>query len=201
MRAARWLQIKARFGRVLMAVLILSAAAGVIWFRRQASDTSEPAPPELPAGDSKAEMVIRDFRHVETRMDRTIWVLEAKEAEIFENKASMNNVKVTWYGEPGMVSVVATCDEGILYLKTQDALLQGNVRLARTDGSVLVTDLLYWTNSLKLLKSGGPVVITTPSFTFRAKRLKADLEQQKFQIEGDVKGEILGSALRGRSPS
>lgn len=201
MKAARWLEVKARAGRVLMALLIVSAAAGLLWYRRQASQSGPPLPEDIPISDRKAEMVTRDFRHVETRMDRTIWILEAKEAMIYENKTKLWTVKITWYGEAGSVPVVVTSDEGVLLFKSMDAVLTGKVRLERADGSVLTTDELQWSNSVKMLRSRGPVLITTPTFTFQGDRLEADLEQQKFRIDGQVQGDFKGGSARPHLPS
>jgi hypothetical protein len=111
--SSRWLRLKAAAGRVLLAALVVSVVASVFWYRHVADQDQQAAPTVLPTNDSKAEMVTRDFRHVETRMDRTIWVLESDRAEIFEDQARLHAVKVTWYGEPGEIPMVITSAEGL----------------------------------------------------------------------------------------
>ena len=96
-------------------------------------------------------MVTRDFRHVETRMDRTVWVLEAKRAEIREQKARLTAVKVTWFGEPGALPVVITSDAGRIDFEKRNAELSGRVRAERADGAVLETERLVFDDRRKLL--------------------------------------------------
>lgn len=201
MRATRWLHIKARAGRVLLALLIASVVASVFWFRRLSDEEQQQAPIGIPVSSSKAEMVTRDFRHVETRMDRTVWILESAQAEIFENRARLQKVKITWFGEPGEVSVVITSAEGLVDFKNRKAELRGDVRLERADGAVLTTEEIFWNDRKKLLRAPSPVQITTPDFTIRGQSLGADLATEHITIKGRVNGEIRGGSLVTPQPS
>ena len=201
MSATRWLRIKANAGRVLLACLAVSVVAGVIWFRRLTVEDQQLAPAGLPVNDSKAEMVTRDFRHVETRMDRTVWVLESARAEIFEDRASLHTVKITWYGEPGEVTVFITSTEGTVDFRDRKAELRGDVRLERADGAVLSTEEIFWDDKSKLMLAPLPVVITTPSFTVRGESLAANLKTERITLRGRVNGEIRGGSPVKPRPS
>ena len=190
MSATRRLRVKTHAGRALLACLVLSVVAGVFWYRRLAVDDQPQAPAGLPANDTKAEMVTRDFRHVETRMDRTIWVLESARAEMYEDKASLHGVKVTWYGEPGEVTVVITSAEGNVDFRDRVAELRGNVRVERADGAVLHTEKLFWNDRTKVLLAPLPVAIATPTFTFQGDSLNANLATERITLRGRVRGEI-----------
>jgi LPS export ABC transporter protein LptC len=199
--ASRWLRIKARAGRVLLAALVVSVALSVYWYRRMAGEGQPQAPASLPANDTKAEMVTRDFKHVETKMDRTIWILESERAEMFDERASLHTVKVTWYGEPGDVTVVITSAEGAVDFKQRTAELSGKVRVARADGAVLSTEQMFWDEKTKSLRAPLPVVITTPSFTFRGEGLDGDLAAERITLKGRVHGEIRAGSLGPGGPS
>ena len=201
MSATRWLRIKARAGRVLLACLVVSVVASVFWFRRLTVEDQQQAPAGLPVNDTKAEMVTRDFRHVETRMDRTVWVLESARAEIFEDKAILHTVKITWYGEPGEITVVITSAEGTVDFRNRKAELRGDVRLERADGAVLSTEEIFWDDKSKLLRAPSPVVITTPNFTVRGDSLAANLKTERITLRGRVQGEIRGGSLVKPRPS
>lgn len=201
MSATRWLRIKAHAGRVLLACLVVSVVASVFWFRRLTVEDQQQAPPGLPANDTRAEMVTRDFRHVETRMDRTVWVLESARAEIFEDNVSLHTVKITWYGEPGEVTVVITSKEGTVDFKHRKAELRGNVRLERADGAVLSTEEIFWNDKKRLLRAPLPVLITTPNFTVRGESLLANLKTERITLSGPVNGEIRGGSLVKPRPS
>lgn len=197
----RWLRLKTHAGRVLLVCLVVSVVASVTWYRRLAVDEQHQAPAGLPANDSKAEMVTRDFRHVETRMDRTIWVLESARAEIFADRANLNTVKVTWYGEPGEITVVITSTEGTVDFKNRRAELRGDVRVERADGAVVRTEVLFWDEKTKLMRAPSPVVITTPNFTFQGESLDASLAVEHITLRGRVRGEIRATSLVPSRPS
>ena len=201
MSATRWLRIKANAGRILLASLILCAVASVFWYRRMTGDEQQQAPKGLPTNESNAEMVTRDFRHVETRMDRTIWVLEAARAEMSGDQARLTKVKVTWYGEPGEITVVITSANGLVDFKQRKAELHGAVRIERADGAVLQTEEIYWDEKTKYLAAPLAVVITTPGFTFQGVKLDANLATEKIILHGRVRGEIRGGSPVKARPS
>ena len=201
MSATRWLRIKAHAGRVLLACLVVSAVASVFWFRRLPVGDQQQAPAGVPVNDTKAEMVTRDFRHVETRMDRTVWVLESDRAELFEEKANLHKVKITWYGEPGDVAVVITSAEGTVDFRQRKARLLGNVRLERADGAVMSTEEILWNDKRKVLRAPSPVVISTPNFTVRGESLVARLRNERITLRGKVNAEIRAGSLVKSRPS
>jgi LPS export ABC transporter protein LptC len=201
MRTARWLRLKARAGRLLLAILIVAAGAGILWYRLLPVEIEPEVPAGPPTGDSKADMVTREFRHVETRMDRTLWVLESAQAEIFEQQARLRSVKILWYGESGMTPIVITSEEGFVDFKKRYATLSGKVRVERADGAVLRTESLVFDEGRKLLRAPQPLTIDTPDFTLRGERLDANLSTQHIKLRGPVLGEIRGGALSHPRPS
>ena len=68
-----------KYGRlILLAAIIMAAGGGGLWFTHVQGNRPAPPPlPDSPMIESKAQMVTRDFRHEETRLDRTVWILEA----------------------------------------------------------------------------------------------------------------------------
>lgn len=201
MKEHRRLRLQARAGRIILAAVVLSAAAAVVWYRSLPREEGRTTPPALPAADGRAEMVTRDFRHAETRMDRTVWVLEAERAEVTGDAARLHAVKITWYGEPGDVPVVVTSRAGRVNLRTQNAVLLGAVRLERADGSALETERLSWNGARRTLRAPRPVRITTRSFTFQGGNMVANVGKQRVKIGGAVQGDILAGAATfgGRS--
>lgn len=201
MSTANRLRLKAGAGRVLLALLIASAAGGVFWFRGLPDDVEPPPPDDAPSADKRADMVTRDFRHVETRLNRTVWILESAQAEIFEETARLQSVKITWYGKEGALPVVITSATGDVDFRKRKAALAGAVRVERADGAVLLTERLLWDEGRKHLRAPLPVVITTPTFTFEGQRFDANLETEQFLIHGGVRGDIRVGVVAPPQPS
>jgi LPS export ABC transporter protein LptC len=193
MNAAGGQRVRRVARRLLLAVLIGAAAGGVLWFRGLERREAPEAPSAGTAPPTGAEMVTRNFRHAETRLDRTIWVLEAAEAVVRGEQAQLTAVKITWYGEPGAVPVVITSDAGRIDFRNRSALLTGGVRMARADGAVLETERLSYDEGRKLVQAPSAVLITTPTFTFRGTGLSADVERRVVRLDGRVEGEIRGA--------
>jgi len=192
--------LRAGIGRVLLAAIIVSAVAGVLWYRRLAQESGPAAPPPGPP-ESSAEMVLRDFRHVESRMDRTVWVLESKRAEVTGDVAKLSTVKITWYGDdPRQLPVVITSSRGEVNLRTSNAILAGKVRLVRSDGASLVTRRLVWNNRRRELRAPFHVLIRTPDLRFRGGSMVADLERQSMRLTGSVRGTV-GGRPAGPAPA
>ena len=201
MNAAGGQRVRTAARRLLLATLVVAAAAAVLWFR--GLDRGEtPAPPaaETEAPDG-AEMVTRDFRHVETRMDRTIWVLEASRAVVRGETAQLTAVKITWHGEPGTVPVVITSDAGRVDFEKRNAELSGRVRAERADGAVLETERLVFDDRRKLLQAPQSVRITTRDLSFSGSSLTANVGNRNVRLDGRVAGEIrvAGAVVPGNS--
>lgn len=191
MRARRPLRMSQRVGRVLLVCLLLAAGGGVLWYRHLAEDVVPEAPPLVPDNDTKAQMVTRDFRHVETRLDRTIWVLEARKAEVFEDDARLKTVKITWYGEEeGQLPVVITSATGQVNFRNHDAVLDGEVRIVRADGARLSTEHLFWTDAEKTLRAPQEVLIESDTLTIRGETMLANLKERWIRLSRQVRGEI-----------
>lgn len=201
MRAAHRLRLKAGAGRVLLALLVASAFGGVYWFRSLPEDVDLPPPDDASSADKRADMVTRDFRHVETRLNRTVWILESAQAEVFEETARLKTVKITWYGKEGAPPVVITSATGDVDFRKRAAALSGAVRVERADGAVMETERLLWDERRKHLRAPLPVVITTPTFTFEGKRFDANLETEQFLIHGGVRGDIRVGVVAPSQPS
>jgi LPS export ABC transporter protein LptC len=194
-------RLRARIGSVLLAVIILSAAGGVLWYRRtMREEGTAAAPPAGPRNSSKAQMVTRDFKHVEMRMDRVVWILEAKQAEMFEDTARLSAVKITYYGEKsGQAPVVITSRRGVVSLTKHDADLSGDVRAVRADGATLETDRLVWEDAEKTLTAPTAVTIRSRRMTLRGDKMWANVTGQWVKVSGGVRADVIPprDAVRG----
>ena len=187
MTIRRYRAVRKYIGGFLLLFIGASVLGSVIYFRRQGGvkETSAPLP-----GPSRieegAQMVTRDFRHVETRMNRTRWILEASVAEIYEETALLKVVKITYYGDSEEPTII-TGRRGRINLTKWDAVLRGNVRAVRPDGTVLETARVYWDNGKQILRAPLPVKIRSDKLDIKGNRMIANVTKKNVRITGRVK--------------
>jgi LPS export ABC transporter protein LptC len=173
-------------GRLLLGLIAVTAVASVLWFRSLEGEVGTgQLPPSAPVIDSRAQMITRDFRHVETRMNRTAWILEAAVAEIFEKKARLQRVKITYFGRDDK-PVIVTGRRARVDLGSWNAELFGDVRIVGYDGSILKTRRLVWDNRSQRLKAPWPVKIRSRHLDVTGRRMVADVGKQLVRIIGRV---------------
>jgi len=189
-----YLVIRKYGGPALLGVIAVTAVATLLWFRslegEMAGGVPAPAPPVI---DSLAQMLTRDFRHVETRLNKTVWILEAAVAEIFEKKARLMRVKLTYFGK-NEEPVVVTGRRALVDLEKWDAELFGDIRVVGSDGSVLKTSRLVWDNRAQRLSAPWPVKYRSERLDIRGRGMTADLKNQKIIVRGRVKSTVRPTA-------
>jgi LPS export ABC transporter protein LptC len=184
------LTVKKYARRALLAGLVVTVVTTTFWFRHQQGRKEEGPPiPPTPFVESKAQMITRDFRHVETRMNRTAWIVEASVAEIFQNKARLMRVKVTYFGD-GEEATIITGRQALVDLESWDAELVGDVRAVGHDGTVMKTRKLEWNNRDQTLLAPWPVRIRSPYGQIEGRKLLANVDKKWVRIFGRVATEF-----------
>jgi LPS export ABC transporter protein LptC len=184
------LTVRKYIRRALLAGIVVTVMTATFWYRHQQA-RQEDGPPITPTPfvESKAQMVSRDFRHVETRMNRTAWIVEASVAEIFLNKARLMRVKVTYFGD-GEKATIITGRQALVDLESWDAELVGDVRAVSHDGTVLKTRKLQWNNRDQTLLAPWPVRIRSPFGQIEGRKLLANIDKKWVRIVGRVATEF-----------
>jgi len=199
-----YLVIRKYGGPTLLGLIAATTVASLLWFRsldgEEGQGTSAPSPPII---GSLAQMITRDFRHVETRMNEPVWILEAAVAEIFEKKARLLRVKITYFGEREE-PVVVTGRRAVVDLEKWDAELSGDVRIVGSDGSILKTSRLVWDNQAQKLAAPWPIKYRSARLDVRGRGMAADLKNQKITVTGRVRSTVrppegsLSPAVKGQ---
>lgn len=194
-----FLKVRKYGGPILLALIVTSAVTSYIWFRGLSEGTGKPPEPEKTTVASQAQMVTRNFRHVETRLNRTVWIIEAAAAEMFEKRARLQRVKITYFDDKNR-PVIITGRKGRVDLETLDALLLGDVRILSHDGAVLKTRQLEWDNEEQTLTAPWPVRLRNGDFEVRGRRMTVMVDQNRVRVQGGVRT-IVRSAKDFMEPS
>jgi LPS export ABC transporter protein LptC len=176
--------------RGLLAGIVVTVVTATFWYRHQQDGNKGDSPlPPAHFVESKAQMITRDFRHVETRMNRTAWIVEASVAEIFLNKARLMRVKITYFGDSEEATLI-TGRQALVDLESWDAELFGDVRAVGQDGTVMKTRKLQWNNRDQTLLAPWPVRIRGPYGQIEGRKLLANVDKKWVRIVGRVATEF-----------
>ena len=181
-----YLKVRKYGGPFLLAVITVTAVSSFFWYRGLDEGSGTPRGPEKTTVASQAQMVTRNFRHVETRLNRTVWIIEAAVAEMFEKRARLQRVKITYFDKKDR-PIVVTGRKGRIDLDTLDALLLGDVRVLSHDGAVLKTRQLEWSNEKQTLVAPWPVRFRNGDFEVRGRRMVVMVEENRVRVLGGVK--------------
>src|SRR5512138_3938335 len=86
-----------KFSKLLLALVAVVAAAylvAAVMLTRRAEVRRETT--ALP-GTKGATSIIRNFQHIESRLDQIAWELSASQAELLGDRANLTDIKMSFY--------------------------------------------------------------------------------------------------------
>lgn len=194
-----YMKVRKYGGPFLLAMITVTAVSSFFWYRGLNEGSGAPPAPAKTTVASQAQMVTRNFRHVETRLNRTAWIIEAAVAEMFEKRARLQRVKITYFDAKDR-PIIVTGLKGRIDLETLDFLLLGDVRVLSHDGAVLKTRQLEWSNEKQTLVAPWPVRFRNGDFEVRGRRMVVMVDENRVRVIGGVKT-IIRSTAGFREPS
>ncbi len=189
---------KGRIINLLLAGITLSTAAYFIstsWLTRKTGEERPRQNRTLP-GNREATSIIRNFRHVESRLNEVGWELSAKKAELMGNTANLEGIKVRFYTADNEVIVIKG-DQGVIDMESNDIHLEGNVKAVYEDTYTIFTDQFTWKDDERELRSRAAVRIVGPEGEITGSNLVAKPDKKKFIVKGDVKVNLWSREDRG----
>jgi len=173
--------------RFLLAIIFVALGAVIITFSvyRQKPDKNEL--PE-PVTQKDADVSLGKIHHTATKDGKPQWRLDADSAA-YDNKkqsAKLKNIKLTFFVE-NRNPIYLTADKGGLNTRTNNIEVSGNV-LSTHDDYQLKTEKLEYNHKKEILFTNVPVDISGEGHQIIANTMHFDLNSNKAQFEGNVKG-------------
>jgi len=165
--------------------LLKITTVGVVLFACQANEES-PTRSQLP------EQTIRHFSFIQTEGLAKLSEIEAERAEIFKDEISLKSIKVKFYAEKKVISILEATEGKVLAgmdkMITADLIVSGEVVLiAPGKGIKLELNELRWNAKEKKFISDGFVKETTEEAIIVGKGLEATADLSKIVIK-EIKG-------------
>jgi lipopolysaccharide export system protein LptC len=174
---------------VLIFVIGVTIGIVVVTFLRyrNKADNSEPL---LSKDQDKASISIGKVHHTATRDGKKEWSLVADSAHYMEkeNRALFKNLEVVFYMDDGS-EVSLTADRGYLQTESNDIQVEGNVQVNNGTYRFETRSLNYYHKS-RFLRTNDQVNVSGAWFTLSADAVSVDLNEQRSEFKGNVKGVI-----------
>jgi len=152
---------------------------------RKNQNTNEPI---LPSDQDNASISIGKVHQTATKDGGTEWRLTADTAHYMENenRAVFDNLDVVFYTKKGD-EVHLTADRGHLRTDSNDIEVEGNV-IADNGSYTIETESLSYRHASRILFTDKPVKVSGDLFSLTADTVSLDLNTQKSDFVGNVKG-------------
>ena len=172
---------------IIMAVVLIAVCAVAIVFiryRRAAINPEE----FIATAPFKADLSIGAVHQIATRDGKKEWRLDADSAHYLnsENRVILNDLSMTFFME-NQREVILTARQGVLRTDTKDVVVDGSVVLT-SDDSRLTTEKLSYAHKKRLISTDSPVNITGNSYKLSAEGMLMDLNRDRVEFVGNVKG-------------
>ena len=130
-------------------------------------------------------VTIKNAHLVEEKLGKRNWELNADtmQADALQQVNNLTGVKGKLFLENGNI-VDVTADKGVMYLKSKDITLSGNVLIITSQAEKLVAKDLKFTNLDNTIIATGDVVITKPGLLAQADQVITDRSLEKIKLIG-----------------
>ncbi|MCP4746154.1 MAG: LPS export ABC transporter periplasmic protein LptC [Desulfobacteraceae bacterium] len=150
----------------------------------------------IPMETVKSLMYLSDVHQTATKDGKVQWELDANTAELEAGSGKMILKKpvVKFFLDDGD-HVDLTAKEGILFTKSNDIQVQGNVQMQNSRYKFTTQRLIYRHKS-RILNSDKPIRIIGPVGKLSASNMVYRLDSNTIQFDGNVNGSIHEKAFK-----
>jgi LPS export ABC transporter protein LptC len=171
-----------------LGVLVVVCIAAIAWtFYQQRRDSSAVSIP-MSTLSAKALIALSKVHQTATKNGAVQWELDAESAELEAKTGRMvlKSPKVEFFLDDGG-KVYLTARWGVLFTRNNNIKVRGNVRVVN-DRYTLVAETLNYKHAQRRLSTNRPVTITGQAFDLSSAGMTYDLNTNRAQLDGDVKG-------------
>ncbi|HEX7318849.1 MAG TPA: LPS export ABC transporter periplasmic protein LptC [bacterium] len=134
-------------------------------------------------------ITLMKFSLTETKNGKKLWVLDADEANVFDEFISVDTVTIRFFDEKPEAYAVLRSLSGTLNTKTRNIIVRDSVRLLTSDSTRLFTDSLFWKNdSQKIITNSYVRIVKQDSTTIEGNGLITTPDLKKIEVIGAITG-------------
>lgn len=134
-------------------------------------------------------ITLMKFSLTETKNSKKLWVLDADEANVFDELINVDTVTIRFFDEKPEAYAVLHSRSGTLDTKTRNIIVRDSVQLLTNDSTKLFTDSLFWKNdSQKIITNSFVRIIKQDSTTIEGNGLITTPDLKKIEVIGAITG-------------
>ncbi len=178
--------------RSLFVFFILAALGALLYFSYRVLRKADIAIPSLfqQADDKRVVISMEGFRLVQTEEGRVAWSVQARSAELLENKeAQLKDIEAVFSNPDGKTAALIG-ELGTLDTVTGNASIRRGareVRVVTSDGYLMTTDSLSWKAHDRLVRTRDPFKVLGREIYVEGKGMTADVDLGELAVDNDVK--------------
>ncbi len=178
--------------RFLFVFLILAALGAALFFSYRMLRRADIGMPAFfqPTGGKRVVISMEGFRIIETEHAKVAWTVDAKRADLLDDKeAQLKDVEAVFHNPDGR-TVALVGDLGTLDTSTGNASIRRGakeVRVVTSDGYLMTTDALSWKARDRTVRTNDPFKILGRDTYVEGKGMTADVDLGELMVDDNVK--------------
>lgn len=177
------------FYKVVATALIISALIFGSYLLMRGTDITMPAL-FRPATGARLVMSMEGFRFTQSENGRVSWRMDARNAELFDNKeAQLQEIKIV-FTSPENKEATILGERGTLDTSSGNAALRRatrEVRVITSDGYLLTSDSLFWKAGDRVVWTADPFKLLGSEIYLEGTGISANVDLRTIMVKNDVK--------------
>jgi len=175
--------------KALATFLFLGACAYGGYLLVRGTDISMPVLFQHPPG-SRLLMSMDGFRFAQSESGRVAWRINAKNADLFENKEALLKQIEIVFKNPDNKEATLFGDAGTMDTTSGNASIRRGsreVRIVTSDGYLLTTSSLFWKAGERLVRTADPFKLLGSEIYLEGVGMTANVDMRTLVVKDDVK--------------
>jgi len=177
------------FPKVIAVIFVLSALMYCGYLLVQKTEMTVPAL-FRPAPGPRLLISMDGFRFAQSENGRVAWLMDAKNADLYENKeARLKEIEILFTSPEGKETVLRGASGTMDTTNGNASIRRGaqEVRIVTSDGYLLTTDSLFWRAGERLIWTADPFKLLGSEIYIEGVGLSANVDMRTVAVKDNVK--------------
>ena len=177
---------------IFFVCLVLVSLAALLYGSYRFLSSADFSAPLLirPTAGKRVLVSMEGFRLIQSEDGRPAWNLQARAADLFENKsAQLRDVEIVFNHPDGRTAALIGEKGSMDTLTGNASISRGDreVRIVTSDGYLMTTDSLSWRPEERVIRTKDPFKVLGKEIYIEGNGMSADVDMRKVVVDSNVK--------------